>query len=202
MALKTKTLCPTQEAWCGKKVGIIGPTNLRKLSRLTRKPVKFFNQKTKEIGQFLASSGCELWINSDKGMAINIAKFYKNYGGRRLIILYPRKGEPWPKEHARPFKKYGDKLKIEPNWFWTNYNVVSLTDLCICVGLSAGTLSELAYIKWDCKLKRGKLKRLIAIRELLREKRLPPEIEIDVKNKLFYIDSVDNLKKVIKLKTS
>lgn len=181
------------------KIGIIGPTNLKKLSRLTGKSINFFNQKAKEIGKFLAEIKCELWVNSDGGMVFNIAKSYKKYGGEKLVILYPLKGEPWPKNHAKPFRKYGDKVRMEPNWFWTNYNVVSLTDLCICAGLSAGTLSELAYIKWDCKLKCGRLKKLIAIRELLRDKRLPPEIEVDIKNKLFYIDKVDDLKNVVRL---
>jgi len=176
------------------KVSIIGPTNIQKLSKLTKKPVRFYIKKAEEIGKILAEVNCELWINSDKGMAENIAKSYKKNKGKKLVILYPIKGEPWPNKHAGLYKKYADKLKKEPNWFWTNYNVVALPDVSICVGLSAGTLSELAYIKWDYQLKRGNLKKLIAIKELLRDKKLPPEIEVDVKKILTYINKTEELK--------
>lgn len=180
------------------KVGIIGPTNIPKLSKLTKKPASFFLQKTGEIGKILAEIGCELWVNSDKGMAVNIASAYKKNGGKKLVILYPAKGEPWPNKHAKPYIKYADELRKEPNWFWTNYNVTALPDICICVGLSAGTLSELAYIKWNYKLKRGKLKKLIAVRELLRDKKLPPEIETDIKKILVYVNGTRELRQFFK----
>jgi len=73
-----------------------------------------------------------------------------------------------------------------------------MPDVCICAGLSAGTLSELAYIKWNYKLKRGKLKKLIAVKELLRDGKLPPEIEVDVKKILVYSKKVEELKKLLK----
>lgn len=176
------------------KVGIIGPTDIKKLSKITKKPTKFFLERAKKIGEILAFFDIELWINSDRGMAINIAKFYKKQKGKKVVILYPTKPQPWPKKHARPYLKYADKIEKELNWFWVNYNVVSLPEICICVGLSAGTLSELAYIKWNCQLKRGKLKKLIAIRELLREEQLPPEIEFNVKEILIYLKKVEELK--------
>lgn len=180
------------------KVGIIGPTNIPKLSKLTKKPAGFYFQKAREIGKILAEIGCELWVNSDKGMASYIAFSYKNNNGKKLVILYPAKGEPWPNRHAKPYIKYADELRKEPNWFWTNYNVIALPDICICVGLSSGTLSELAYIKWNYRLKRGKLKKLIAIKELLRDKQLPPEIETDIKKILAYVNTVGDLKKFFK----
>jgi len=180
------------------KVGLIGPTNIKKLSKLTKKPVVFYIQKAKEIGKILAEVGCELWVNSDKGMAINIGKAYKQNGGKKLVILYPGKDKPWPNKHTKVYKKYADKLRKEPNWFLANYNVVTLPDICICVGLSAGTLSELAYIKWNYKLKRGNLKKIIAIRELLRERKLPAEVEFDVKKILIYVNKIKGLKKILR----
>ncbi len=176
------------------KVGIIGPTNLKKLTKLTKKPASFFLRKAEEIGKILAESGCELWVNSDRGMANNIARNYKKNSGKKLVILYPHQSEPWPKKHALPYKKIADKLRKEQNWFLTNYNVVTIPDLCVCVGLSAGTLSELAYIKWNHQLKRGNLKKLIAIKELLRGGKLPPEIEVDVKRILTYLKKAKELK--------
>lgn len=179
------------------RVGIIGPANIQKISKLTRRPADFFLQKGEQIGKILAKAGYELWVNSDKGMLAKIARSYKKNNGKKLVVLYPDKGEPWPKEHTEPYKKYADEIRKEPNWFWSNYNVVSLPDLCICAGLSAGGLSELAYIKWNWKLNCGNLKKLIAIRELLRDSKLPPEIEFDIKEIVIYINKTEDLKQLL-----
>ena len=180
------------------KVGVIGPTNLPKLSKLTGKPKNFFLEKAKLLGKILAEAGCELWINSDKGMLVAVGRAYKKSGGKKLVVLYPDKGVPWPKEHAKPYIKYADELRKEPNWFWSNYNVVSLPDLCVCVGLCAGALSELAYIKWNHQLKCGHLKKLVGIKELLRNGKFPPEIEADVKDILHYTEKTEDLKGFLK----
>jgi hypothetical protein len=179
------------------KVGIIGPTNVPKLSRLTKKSIKFLLNKARLVGKILAEGNCECWINSDKGMLVAVGKGYKKFGGKKLVILYPGKGEPWPKEHTKPYIKYADELKKEINWFWSNYNVTALPDLCICVGLSAGTLSELAYIKWNYTLKCGNLKKLIGVKELLRGGKFPPEIEADIKDIIQYVEKTEDLRKLL-----
>ena len=84
------------------KVGIIGPTNIPKLSKLTKKSKKFFLDRAELIGKILAKENCECWVNSDKGMLVAIGKAYKKYGGKKLVVLHPGKGEPWPKEHTKP----------------------------------------------------------------------------------------------------
>ena len=176
------------------KIGIIGPTNLDKLSDLTGKPVDFFLVRAQEIGRIIAESGGELFINADKGMTIKIAQAYKENKGKKLTIFYPEKAEPWPDEHIQQYKDFADEIKIERDWFWANYGVVSFPDICICVGLSAGTLSELAYIKWNCLLKRGNLKKLIVVKDMVREGRIPPEIEVDIGETLHYVQDVEGIK--------
>lgn len=180
------------------KIGIIGPTNIKKLSKITKKPIKFFLERTRKIGEILAKSNVEVWMNSDKGIAFEISKAYKEFGGKNLVFLTPKIGKPWPKKHTLPYLKFADKLRKENDWFWTNYNVVSLPEVCICAGLSAGTLSELAYVKWNLQLKRGRLKKLIVIKELLKNKKLPPEIEMDIKKILVYVNRVEEIKKFLK----
>jgi hypothetical protein len=54
-------------------------------------------------------------------------------------------------------------------------------------------------IKWNCQLKCGRLKKLIAIKELLRENKLPPEIEFDIKEILKYIEKAEDLKDHLKI---
>ena len=114
-----------------------------------------------------------------------------------MVVLSPANPEPWPIEHTRPYAESADHLRKEPNWFLANYNVVSLPDLCLCVGLSAGTLSELAYVKWNHQFQCGNLRRIIAIRELLRGGQLPPEIEIDIADMVTYVDQSENLLEIL-----
>ncbi|MDP4007192.1 MAG: hypothetical protein Q8P55_01165 [bacterium] len=180
------------------KVGIIGPTNMKKLSKLTGKSEDFFLKKAEEIGLVLASKGCEVWVNSDGGMVSAVAHAYKKAGGKKLVMLYPTKGEPWPNKHAKPHLKHADKLQKLPNWFWTNYQVVSAPDVCICVGLSSGTLSELAYVKWNRQFNRGHLKHLVVMQDLVRGRRIPPEIEVEVKDILLYCKNMEELKTALK----
>lgn len=175
------------------KVGIIGPTNMKKLSKLTGKSKDFLLSKAEAIGKILAAHGCEVWVNSDGGMVSGVARAYKKAGGRELVMLYPKKGEPWPNKHAKPHIQHADKVSAQPNWFWANYQVVTAPDVCLCVGLSAGTLSELAYMKWNRQFHRGRLQHLIVLEELVRGKKIPPEIEVEVKDMLLYCKGVDQL---------
>lgn len=176
------------------KVGVIGPTNIRKLNQLTQQPIGFLLERARTIGKILAEADSELWVNSDQGMLIGVTRGYKESAGKKVVLLYPDKGEPWPKQHTTPYIRYADELRKEENWFWSNYNVTALPDLCICVGRSAGTSSELAYIKWNHQFKRGNLKRLVAVRELLIDGMLPPEIEIDIKDIVQYVEKAEDLK--------
>lgn len=180
------------------KVGIIGPTNMGKLVHLTRKSLGFFLGRAEVIGRAIAQAGCELWVNSDGGMIHYIARAYHRHGGKRLVMLYPKKGEPWPNAHTKIRLKQADILSPQKNWFWANYAVVTVPDICICVGLSAGTLSELAYMKWNCQFSQGNLKRLVAIQELMRGGRLPLEIEVEVRHILSYLKKAEGLARILK----
>lgn len=180
------------------KIGIIGPTNMGKLQRLTSKSLDFFLEKAEIIGSSIAQFDYELWVNSDGGMINHIARSYQKHGGKRLVMLYPKKGEPWPNTHAKIHLQHADILSPQRNWFWANYAVVTMPDVCICVGLSAGTLSELAYIKWNCQFSCGNMKRLIAIQELIRGERLPLEIEVEVRHILTYLKKANGLIRIFK----
>ena len=77
--------------------------------------------------------------------------------------------------------------------------MVSEPELCVCVGLSAGTMSELSYIRWNIELlEKGNLKGLIAVRELLRDGELPPEYESVLTPVLRYVETVEKLSLVLK----
>lgn len=161
--------------------------------KLTGKPESFFEERASRIGSVLAALGLELWVNSDKGMLRLVASSYRASGGKKLVVLFPAGGHPWPNEHAEEHTEYADEVIEEPSWFETNYKVVSEPEFCVCVGLSAGTLSELAYIKWDRQFHKGNLRALYVVEELVRGKVLPPEIEVEIKGILRYVATAEDL---------
>ena len=179
------------------RVGIIGPTKIGQLAQFLGRPQEVLLERGALVGQILAESGMELWVNADGGMLHVVAKSYKEHGGNNLVMLLPRRGIPWPIGHAKPFAEIADEIVRPPTWIDANLKVVSTPDLCVCVGLSAGTLSELSYIRWNVELGGGNLRSLIAIRELLRGGEVPPEYKSVLAPVLCYIQAVEGLREIL-----
>ena len=175
-------------------VGVIGPTNMSQQAQLCNSSQEVLTERGALVGQILAEAGKELWVNADGGMLKIVAQSYKQHGGKKLVMILPRRGFPWPIDHAKPYAKIADELRRPKDWFAANLEVVSEPELCVCVGLSAGTMSELSYIRWNIELlEKGNLKGLIAVRELLRDGELPPEYESVLTPVLRYVETVEKL---------
>lgn len=182
-----------------KVVGVIGPTDLKKLSFLLGKPLEFLVDRASQVGKILAENRCELLVNAEDGsLLFEVAKAYKEHGGKKLAILIPRRGNPWPLAQTSAHRAIADEIVEVADWFRANHAVVSRPSIVVCMGLSAGTLSELAYIKWDNQFQRGNLQKLVIIRELMREQKLLPEIAINIAPLVEYIDGVQELDQVLK----
>jgi hypothetical protein len=183
-----------------KRVSIIGPTDLDRLSELLGLSKKQILDMAVQIGKAIADAEHELWVNPDGGMLAAVAEAYKAHGGKNLVMLAPRSSNPWPVDHAQPFLQIADQVRMRPSWFQTNYAVVSEVDICVCVGLSTGTFSELAYIKWDVKhdSQTKRLKKLLVVRELVRGGELPPEFFGKLGDVLQYVDTIEELPSLLR----
>lgn len=163
-------------------VSVIGPTNIGKLSAILQRSREDLLREGAEVGAAIAASGSRLLVNSDGGMLEAVARSYKEKGGASLVILAPGRPHPWPLDHTLSYRDIGDEVRTEDSWFDTNYRVVTDPDVCVCVGLSAGTLSELAYIKWNRQFRMlGNLKKLVVVQSLVRGGNVPPEILEDIR---------------------
>lgn len=180
-------------------VGIIGPTDLRKFSFLLGKPLEFLVERAVRVGEILAENGCKLLANSEDGsMVFEVACAYKKHGGTEFILVTPRRPTPWPLAETNASRAVADSIEEFQDWYRANHAVVSRPTIVVCVGLSAGTLSELAYIKWDDQFQRGSLQKLVIIRELMREEELLPELAINIAPLVEYIGVVEELDQVLK----
>ena len=181
-------------------VGVIGPTDMSLQAQLVNSSQKVLAERGALVGRILAEAGEEVWMNADGGMLEVVAESYKQHGGKKLVMLLPsEESDDWPIQHAEPYAELADELRRPRNWRDANLEVVSEPEVCVCVGLSAGTMSELSYIRWNIELReKSNLKVLIAVRELLRGRELPPEYESVLAPVLRYVQTVEELRPVLK----
>lgn len=179
------------------KVSILGPSNMKKFSKLTGKSFEEWNKIAKDIGKTLAESGCEVVLLYDY---ITIRKVigdeYKKNGGK-LTMLWTDKDKYWQTKRALPLLKYADKKIKKKDWTDTLFSLVSDSDVVLVCGLSTGVFVELGFMKFSLREGKQYVKKIIGIKELLRGNRFPPEIDHDLKKITEYV-SYKDLGKVLK----
>lgn len=183
------------------RVGIIGPTDLSMLAQFVGRSREELVERGTLVGRILARAGVELWVVADGGMLDAVASGYKEHDGPNLVILLPRRGAEWPIDHALPYAEKADEVRRTRDWVTANVDVVTEPDLVVCVGLSPGTYSEFAYIRWNIRWppQERSMRELIVIKEFIRGGELPPEHRGVLRPVLRYIDKAEQLRLVIRI---
>ncbi|MBI2577694.1 MAG: hypothetical protein HYV77_02520 [Candidatus Wildermuthbacteria bacterium] len=166
-------------------VGLIGPTDIEATGRHLEVPPEFLLEHAQKVGRAIAAVtrrySIELWFNSDRGMLLEVARAFKeairgDTTRGKLVMIAPRNPYPWPADHAWDYIGEADEVEWVSDWFQANYQVVSRPRVCVVVGLSGGTGTEIGYAGWDARFGTGNLELLVVIRELVRGGNLPPEL--------------------------
>ncbi len=180
------------------KISIIGPTNIEKFSAIIGKPIDEITRVMQGIGKTLAAGHCDIVLVFDyQGMRKTLGDAFKAAHGKTLEMLYTENDYDWNAKPHLKFLKYADVQTKKPSWHDILLSLVSDSDIVLCAGLSAGVLAELGYMKWNYQEKRGRVKQLIGIKELLRDGEFPPEISYELEP-ITTICSVNDLPKVLK----
>jgi hypothetical protein len=164
---------------------------MRKFSKLTGKSASEWHKIAKSIGKILADAGCEVVLLYDY-ITIRqvIGEEYKKHGGK-LTMLWTDKDEYWQTKKALPLLKYADKKIKKKNWTDTLFSLVSDVDVVLVCGLSTGVFVELGFMKFSLREGKQYVKKIIGIKELLRDKKFPPEIDQDLKKITEYVSYKD-----------
>ena len=179
------------------KVSLIGPTNVEKLSKIIGKPIEEIEKIARQVGETLAKNDCELVVIFNySGLIKIVGNSYKQAGGK-LEMLYTENDYDWDTDIYMKNLDEADLKVKKPSWHDVLLGLVTDSDVVVCVGLSAGGLAELGYMKWNYQDKKGKVKKLIGVKELLRNDEFPPEISLDMKD-IITICSVNDLDQAIK----
>jgi predicted Rossmann-fold nucleotide-binding protein len=166
-------------------VGLIGPTNLRRISQASRIPERRYRDSALEVGSIIARNRAILALVPDRGIAMSGLQGYCAAKGSWTIGLVPSGGPsdsvatPNCLENAAAC----DEVLSGFTWHHQHAAICELSDLLICVGLSCGTIAEIAWTKWVRK------PRILALRNTFTV--IPEEIlaETDV----ILIDDMTNL---------
>ena len=160
------------------RVGVIGPTNVARISAATGIPVGVYEETARAAGQLLARLGVTLVIVPDRGVARCALAGYRTANGPRVIGLAPVGGECDPE--ARLILHAGaaecDEIVSGLTWYEQHARFCQVCDLMVGVGLSCGTLAEIAWTKWVRKPD------VLVLRSTISQ--IPPEILAEARVRL------------------
>lgn len=132
------------------RIGVIGPTDIDITSVAAGLDPAVCKQIAREAGQTLARNGFELVVVPDRGVGLLAAEAYRGAGGRRLVCIIPQGGtcgqqaSSCCEQHRHLCHEIVDDLE----WTAQHERICQLSDVLLCIGLSCGTISEIAWTKW------------------------------------------------------
>ena len=182
------------------KISILGATNLDKLSTYLGKSVSELETCFNDIGKSLGENSCTaVTVFNISGSLKSVSESCKYHGGRHEILMtkndYDWDVEPYLSNLPKP----SDNIEIveKKSWHDMLISLVGDYELIIVCGLSLGVMVELGYVKWNVQDKKGSLKKILFIEELLPNGILPPEITLTFNNNFAFVVSVNELLKYI-----
>lgn len=170
---------------------VIGPTDRTKLFRFGSIRQEDYDRYLTESATILVQHLQKVDIIPDMGVPLDMARRYKDLGGKEVVGYIPRAGY----ESLKPNFKFCDKIeKIEGGWTELNTHLSLKSGLAICFGISPGTLVEIAYSKYHLRYLGKKIRILADIRSM--SSRLPAELEDELV--IDYFDSAKILNELLR----
>lgn len=166
-------------------IGLIGPTNIRRISQASGRPEQLYRDSALRAGELIAKHQAIMAMVPDRGIAMSGLRGYTSAQGAWTIGLVPEGGPsdsvatPNCVENAAACDEVIDGF----TWHHQHAAICQLSDLLVCIGLSCGTLTEIAWTKWV----RGP--RVLALAETFTA--IP--VEILAETDVVLIDSLDAL---------
>jgi len=131
-------------------VGLIGPTNLKRISAASGIPEEHYSVTAYAVGRVIARSGAALAVVPDRGVALLGMRGYQDAEGPWVVGLTPSGGPSESVATANCFDNAAHCNEIVSGFTWHHQHarICEMCTLLVCVGLSCGTLAEIAWTKW------------------------------------------------------
>ncbi|RLE47831.1 hypothetical protein DRJ25_01445 [Candidatus Woesearchaeota archaeon] len=145
------------------RISLIGPGDVEfhffKLLKLKKDE---FNQQIKDLARTLIDADVELVLLPDRGVSFEIAKSFKESGGKRVFGTVPLNDNDFGINHLNKFidaeidsKKIFDELINTNDWYKQDLSCCLFGDLVLMLGNSLGAFGELVYGFYLYKLFKG-----------------------------------------------
>ncbi len=153
------------------RVGVIGPTDIERTAVAAGLDPAACERTAREAGAQLAGQGYDVVVVPDRGVGLLAAEAYRTARGRRLIGIVPRGGTPGQAAAncCDQHRYLCDEVVDNLDWTEQHERICKLSDVLLCIGISCGTISEIAWTKWVGDTPVIVLRSLISV--------IPPEIE-------------------------
>jgi len=131
-------------------VGLIGPTNLQRISTASGIPESRYRDTAYAVGQAIARSGAALAVVPDRGVALLGMQGYRAAEGPWIVGLTPSGGpaESVATQNCTSNAAHCNEIVSGFTWHHQHARICEMCALLVCVGLSCGTLAEIAWTKW------------------------------------------------------
>jgi predicted Rossmann-fold nucleotide-binding protein len=167
------------------KVAVIGPSNINRVARAAGVSADRIKEMAAGAGRLLAAAGHELVVCPDQGVPVIAAEAYRAAGGKKVQGLIPTSGDSASGSLSRVQRntRLCDEFENDLTWYEQHSRLIRAADALICLGLSCGTICEIAWTKWTKRVPVFVLKGLGSA--------VPPEVEAETDVR--YLDSLSNI---------
>jgi len=171
------------------RVGIIGPTDINVTSAAAGLDPAACERAAKAAGEELARRGHAAVVVPDRGVGLLTAEAYRAAGGHRLIGIIPYGGTSaqLATTNCDAHRHLCHETVDDLSWTEQHERMCQLSDVLLCIGLSCGTISEIAWTKWVGNTP------VAVIRSLASG--IPPEVEAETD--LHWVEDVDGFFKFL-----
>ena len=155
------------------RIAVIGPSRIERVAAAAGLDAGLIRSAAAEAGEALARAGHELAVVPDRGVAVIAAEAYRRAGGRRLWGFVPRSGKSAEGATGRVHEnsRLCDETFRDLTWHEQHSRLVEFSDAMVCIGLSCGTICEIAWTKWTKRIPVFMIETLAS--------RVSPEIEAE-----------------------
>lgn len=167
------------------RVAVIGPSDIDRVAAAAGVAAERIAVSAAEAGRLLARFGHELVVCPDRGVPVIAAEAYRAAGGRRVRGLIPASGDSAAGSLSRVQRNRAlcDEVEEDLTWYEQHSRLVRIADAMICVGMSCGTVCEIAWTKWSKRIPVFVLRGLGSA--------VPPEVETETDVR--YFDSLGEI---------
>lgn len=172
------------------KISITGSGDISKIIRHTNLSKEEIGRIVIEVGEIIAKKGHEIVVIPSKGISAEIAKAYKEAGGKKVYGVIPINDKKFGIKHIEKYFSLVDE-RIEVNdWYEAASEIVPSGDVCVVIGMSSGVIRGVGVLGFYRKFFNNKTK-VLWLRNTISQE-LPKEIGEEIP--IEYLNSVKELK--------